>query len=228
VDTRLRGSIGMGRAGRQRRDQRRVPPTQTITVYVADDRLSALWRLLSATGMRRGEVVALRWSDLAGAKLTVGARTSTTAAGKVVHQDDGKSDSAVRTITLDPGTVAALKAQKVAQLEERLHAGPAWSTDDDDQDLMFTLVDGRGLRPDYLSRLFAQLARKAGLPPDGGLHNKLRHTYATLALRAGVPVKVVSERLGHKDINVTLAIYQHVGEADDERAAEATAGFLPG
>lgn len=92
---------------------------------------------------------------------------------------------------------------------------------------LITCADVRK-RPDYLSRRFAQLARAAGLPCDGGLHRKLRHTYVTLALRNGVPVKVVSERLGHKDVNVTLAIYAHVSEADDARAADVTATFLDG
>lgn len=66
------------------------------------------------------------------------------------------------------------------------------------------------------------------MPAEGGLHQLLRHTYATLAIRNGVPVKVVSERLGHASVAITMSIYQHVSEADDEAAAEATAGFLPG
>ncbi|HSJ46095.1 MAG TPA: tyrosine-type recombinase/integrase, partial [Euzebyales bacterium] len=61
-----------------------------------------------------------------------------------------------------------------------------------------------------------------------GPHQLLRHTYATCALRAGVPVKVVSERLGHASVGITMTIYQHVTDADDERAAEATARFLDG
>lgn len=66
----------------------------------------------------------MTWSDLAGSKLTIGARTTRTAARKVVHQDDGKSDAAMRTITLDPKTVAVLKAHNVAQLEERRPPDP--------------------------------------------------------------------------------------------------------
>lgn len=195
---------------------------------VADHRLYGLWRLLAATGLRRAEVLGLRWSDLDGTTLVVAERTVTTAAGKVVWQDDGKSAKAARRIALDATTLQALRVHRQRQLEEHLAVGPAWSSDPRDEGLMFTLQDGRAIRPDSCWRMFTRLAKAAGLSHKGGLHVLLRHSYATAALRAGVSPEVVSARVGHAHVATTLSIYAHVTEADDQDAADATAAYLDG
>lgn len=82
---------------------------------------------------------------------------------------------------------------------------------------MVTNVDGAAPNPEAFSNLFAKLVRAAGLPPIR-LHD-LRHSYATAALAAGVPVKVLSQRIGHADVGVTLAVHAHVMPGDDEDAA---------
>lgn len=83
--------------------------------------------------------------------------------------------------------------------------------------LVVTNIDGSASNPEAFSNLFADLARRAGLPVIR-LHD-LRHSYATEALAAGVPVKVVSQRVGHADVGVTLRVYAHVMPGDDEDAA---------
>ena len=83
--------------------------------------------------------------------------------------------------------------------------------------LVVTNVDGSAPNPEAFSNLFAKLVRAAGLQPIR-LHD-LRHSYATAALAAGVPVKVLSQRIGHADVGVTLTVYAHVMPGDDEEAA---------
>jgi integrase len=103
---------------------------------------------------------------------------------------EAKTASSRRQLALDPFTVAALKAHRARQLEERLAWGPAWT----DTGLVFTRENGQVLHPEHVTKRFARLARDAGLPPIT-LHG-IRHSYATAALAAGEPLKVVSERLG--------------------------------
>jgi hypothetical protein len=143
-----------------------------------------------------------------------------TVAGKPTIRLGTKSPAGERSIALDPATVAALKAHRARQLEERLACGEAWR----DHGLVFTREDGTPLRPTQLTRMFARLARGAGLP-NLTLHG-LRHTYATASLRAGVPVKVVSERLGHANTAITSDLYQHVLKAMDAEAANTVARLI--
>jgi integrase len=139
-----------------------------------------------------------------------------------IVQDDGKTDSAERTLALDARTVAALRAWKVRQTEERL----AWPSDWPSTGLVFTREDGVGQRPKRISSLFTAEVDRVGLPRIG-VHG-LRHTYATAALRAGVSPEVVSKRLGHANVIVTLSIYAHVFEQDDQAAADLTANAIYG
>ena len=100
------------------------------------------------------------------------------------------------------------------QNADHLLAGGSWA---DSGGLVVTNVDGSPPNPEAFSNLFVDLAMRAGLPPIR-LHD-LRHSYATAALASGVPVKVVSQRVGHADVGVTLKVYAHVLPGDDEDAA---------
>ena len=102
----------------------------------------------------------------------------------------------------------------------------AWECSWPDSDLAFTREDGTVLHPEAITKRFGTLSGKTGLPPLT-LHG-LRHSHATALLRAGVPVAVVSKRLGHKNIGVTLTIYAHALPGDDEDAAEMGAQLLAG
>lgn len=127
-----------------------------------------------------------------------------------------------RLIALDLATVAALRAHRKAQLEERL----AWGGRYEDNGLVFAWENGKPIHPDRLSQQFDRYIEKLGLP-DIRLHD-LRHTYATLALRAGIHPKVVSERLGHSTISITLDTYSHAIPAMQEEAAEKVARLVFG
>lgn len=188
-----------------------------------DDRLYAMWLLYITTGMRRGEVLGLRWSDI-----------DLDASALRVHQNltvvDGepfigkpKTAKSKRAIRLDPETVAALREHRSRQATERLACGPAW---DHSNDLVFTHADGRMLHPARVSKWFSHRAKRAGLPRIR-LHD-LRHSYATAALKAGVPMKVVSDRLGHANIAITSDLYTHVDAATDQQAANEVASAILG
>lgn len=187
----------------------------------ADDRLAPMWRLLLTTGMRRGELLGLRWTDVdfASGRLTI--RQTRGMVESRVEAGTPKTRAGSRTIAVDPVTVAALKAWKRQQAVERLAMGAGW------QDLDGLIVlepDGTAVHPQVLSRRFKAAARRVGLPVIR-LHDT-RHSYATAALAAGVPVKVLSQRLGHSDVGVTLRIYAHVMPGDDEAAAVQAAAVL--
>jgi integrase len=125
-----------------------------------------------------------------------------------------------RSVALDGDTVAALRAHRKVQAAERLALGPGHR----DQGLVFCREDGAPLHPERVSAVFAGHARAAGLPRIR-LHD-VRHSYATLALAAGVHPKVVSERLGHAAISLTLDTYSHAVPALQEDAAERVSALL--
>ncbi len=171
---------------------------------VKDDRLYALWAMAIVTGMRRGELLALRWEDVDLDKgvVTVNRSLQYLESQHLVFQDL-KTQKSRRQIPIPQSVVAVLRQHKVRQLEERLKLGH-WEAGS----LVFTNTMGRPIIPTELSKYFKRLVRKANLP-DIRFHD-LRHTTATLLLRKGVHPKVVQERLGHATINITLDIYSHV------------------
>jgi integrase len=182
--------------------------TDDVRVFLAavdDHPYKIAFLLLATTGMRRGEVLGLRWSDvdLDGAQLAV-ANTRTTA-GRDVVMGPPKTPRSRRHVYLDKQTLWALREHRKRQREQRLAAGPAWH---DTEDLVVRDPIGRPLQPDTLSRTFDRIVRTLDVPRIR-LHD-LRHTHATLALKAGVHPKVVSERLGHATVSVTLDLYSHV------------------
>lgn len=188
--------------------------------YVADDRLAAAFRVAAVTGCRRGELLGLKWSDLAGERLTI-ARAYTMIGGSP-QISDTKTEASARVVELDTATVAAMKRWKLHQLEERV----AWGAGYHDDGWLFTRENGTPLRPDWMTRRFQRLAAKAGLPVIG--FHGLRHSTATAMLRRGVGVKIVSELLGHGDISTTLRTYQAIMPGDHRAAVELLAALLDG
>ena len=183
--------------------------------HVASDRLYPLWRLAAWTGMRRGELAGLTWRDvdLEAATITV-KRARVTVSSTDVRESKPKTHKGRRQVELDEETKAALEAWQDRQQAER----KAWPGEWPSHGLVFTLQDGSALHPDYLSRAFRAHAKRAKLPTIR-LHD-LRHTHATLLLAAGVPVKVVSERLGHSTVAFTMEVYQHVLPGDQRDAVQ--------
>jgi integrase len=193
---------------------------RTFLTHVRDDRLYAAWMLFATTGMRRGEIAGLRWVDVDLAAGRVTPRKPRVEVNYKVHVSEPKTAKGKRSLALDPATAAALREHRARQAEERLIVGPGWQ----DSGLVFTWGDGRPLHPERFSRWFERLAREAGLPKIR-LHD-VRHSYATAALAAGVPAKVVSERLGHANIAITMDTYSHVLPGMDERAASVVARLI--
>jgi integrase len=185
------------------------------------DRLAAVWHLFATTGMRRGEVLGLRWADvdMAGKRITI--RQTRTMVGDRPETGTPKTAAGVRVIALDDATVAALRRWKGRQGRERLAMGAGWF---DTGGLIATEPDGTPIHPQVLTRRFHAASKAAGLPAIR-LHD-VRHSYATAALGAGVPVKVLAARLGHADIAVTLRTYAHVMPNDDANAAAIVAASL--
>jgi integrase len=172
------------------------------------------------TGLRRAELCGLRWQDvdLDNARLVV--RQTITTPDHEATLGDVKSTRSRRVIDLDGVTVTVLRAHRVHQLEERLHGGSAWI----DSGLVFTMPDGRGWHPDVITRAFARLVQKSGLPRIR-LHD-LRHTHATHLLAAGTNIRVTSERLGHASVAFTLDVYGHVLPGQQADAAAAVAALV--
>jgi integrase len=175
--------------------------------------------------VRRSELLGLPWPavdlEATPGRLAV-VQTVVVIDRRPVVVAEAKTASSRRQLALDPFTVAALKARRVRQLEERLAWGPAWT----DTGLVFTREDGQVLHPEHVTKRFARLARDAGLSPIT-LHG-VHHSYATAALAAGEPLKVVSERLGHASTSITANLYQHVLPSMDERTANAVANLILG
>ncbi len=178
------------------------------------ERWAIIWLLALATGMRRGELCGLRWSDvdLDGAVVAVNSSV-TQIGGKRVASTPKNHER--RKVAIDQRTRDALKVWRKFQAAERLEWGPAYV---DTEGLLFTWQNGAPVMPDYLTKEFTKAITRAGAGlPRMTLHGT-RHTHATTLLREGVPVHVVSKRLGHKDPSVTLNVYADAIPEDDDRA----------
>jgi len=190
---------------------------------VRSDRLYAAWTLAVTTGMRRGEILGLRWGDVDVSDMTLTVSQIRTVANYQVVTLSPKTEKGARTISLDGQTVAALRAHRVAQVEEKLLYGSGYH---DGADYVFRRTDGEPIHPERFSSWFKQHCRRAGLPLVR--FHDIRHSYVTALLKQGTPLKVVSQRVGHASPMVTLAIYQHVLPGDDRAAAEVGARLILG
>lgn len=181
--------------------------TRRFAAGTADDDLAALWLLAVSVGLRRGELIGLRWSDIDFERgtLTVARTQTRTEDCKWIIGDSAKSGTSHRTIKLPLVCLAALRHHRVEQVKRRLLLGADWQ----DTGAVFDFGDGRHIPdPDLINRRFRSIIRALALPtitPHG-----LRHTAATNALRRGVPVHVVAQMLGHADPSITLRVYAHV------------------
>ena len=180
-----------------------------------DTEWEAFYRLALFTGARRGELLALRWSDVDWDAGTVTIRSNLVeVAGKPVETTPKNGEA--RVVTLDTATVLVLRAHRKNQAQARLEVGPYWKGDADSR--VTVKGDGSDVAPKSASQHWARLRRRLGVPSQVRLHDS-RHTHATLLLEAGEPLHVVADRLGHKDASVTSTVYAHVLRGQQDQAA---------
>ena len=164
----------------------------------------------------------LRWQDFDLQRRTASVVQTVVVVNHVEQLSTPKTARGTRVVDLDDGTITALRAHRARQHQERLLMGDGWR----ERDLIFCKVDGEALHPERVSREFLRRIERWSLPPLT-LHG-LRHTWATLALKAGINAKVVQERLGHATIGITLGTYSHVTEGMQREAANTVAAVIFG
>jgi integrase len=172
------------------------------------DGLYPLWELLLREGMRRGEALGLRWKDLnferGSAHIVQTVVADKANKGTAAIQARTKTGSGARSVRLSRETLAALQSHRQRWLYRRSDSSTTWQ----ETDLILCTSRGGPINPDNVDRSFSAIVRAAGLRRIK-VH-ELRHTSATLLLMAGIPAKVVSEKLGHASIAITLDTYSHV------------------
>jgi integrase len=174
----------------------------------------SLIHLAVFTGLRRGELLGLRWKD-------VDLDLADLSVSQVLHRLPGKrtvfaepkTQKARRVVALSPTAILTLRAHRERQEADRESVGRIPAADD----LVFSQPDGSPILPDTVTHAFYRIAEKAGL--KGFTFHDLRHTHASLMLSQGIHPKVVQERLGHATISTTLDIYSHVAPHIQTQAA---------
>lgn len=188
---------------------------------VKDTRLEPAWRLAAMTGMRRGEVLGLRWRDINFDQSRLAVRHTIVSVAYEVLDSSPKSHQA-RVVDLDPATVAILQRHRDRQDAERVEFGSEY----EGRDLVICSENGSPVHPQSFSQAFDRAVARINVRRIR-LHD-LRHTHATIAMKAGVPVKVISERLGHESPAFTLKQYAHVLPGMQAEAAELIAVVVGG
>lgn len=172
------------------------------------DELTPIWHLLALEGLRRGEALGLRWKDFNEDRGTIHISQTVVAdksnRGAAVVQSRTKTKTGARTVKLTPDTFDLLQARQTERTDRARFAGVTLNGND----LIVCTATGGPVNPSNVSRSFERLVKLAGLPRIR-VHD-LRHSAATMLLRAGIPAKIVSERLGHAKVSITLDTYSHV------------------
>jgi integrase len=188
--------------------------------------LSLFLEVDAALGARRGELLALRWSDIEGGRVVIGRSLCQTfrlvdgPKGPVKVHDvltfKTTKTEGIRVLALPAATLGALEAHRAKQDEFRRQFGPDYRGN---LDLIFANPDGTPLRPDSISATVSALFRRLKIPkPKGVSLHLLRHSHGSHLLANGVPLPVVSERLGHSSVRVTADVYSHAINGQDDEA----------
>jgi integrase len=217
--------VDMPRSARRKIAALRMEDVRRLLDTVRGDRLEAIVTVALAVGLRRGEMLGLRWEDvnLERRTLTVRARVNRVRKLGIIVRAGTKTEAGdERTIVLPTSIVQALKAHRARQLEARLAAGSRWKgpeyTDGCMTGLVFTSDVGTVLDPRNLNQYFDRVRERAGLPTH--TFHGLRHDCASLLLAQGVPLWAVSKILGHSGIQVTANVYGHLASELQWDAAE--------
>ncbi|TCP61247.1 site-specific integrase [Baia soyae] len=175
-----------------------------------------------STGMRRGEIFGLRWSDVDFKNQTLSIRqTLQRLKGKgLVFKKSAKNDGSRRSVAISSEIIKLLQVLKATQEECKQNLGVYYQ----DHDLVFSNEDGTPINVDYVSREFGRSVKKLDIPYVR--FHDLRHTHATLLLQQGEHPKIISERLGHSTISITMDIYSHVMPNMQREATDKLDRFL--
>jgi integrase len=182
--------------------------------------LHPLLHFMAYRGPRRGEACGLLDAEVRLDKAEVSIVNQIAVPGGATRHKKPKSESGNRDVVLDPDTVTVFRRYKARRAQWQLAAGPAWP----DTGLFFVRRDGRAWHPGSVSQRFRRLIQRGNFPPVR-LHD-LRHSAATIALQAGVDIKVVSEQLGHSTTTLTRDTYQSVSKSLHHEAASAVAAKI--
>jgi integrase len=174
--------------------------------------MATFLEVAAATGARRGELLALRWSDIQEGRAIITRSLSQT---RQVLKFKGTKSERPRDLKVPASALAALDRHRKRQDEFREQFGPEYRAD---LDLIFANPDGTPLRPNSVSSVVSLLFRRLGLPKGASLHS-LRHSHGSHLLADGVPLPVVSERLGHSSVRTTAEVYAHAIRGQDDEAA---------
>jgi len=181
---------------------------------ISEHRLFALYRLAIFSGARKGEIIALKWSDLDFERQTLSiSKNRLYFNHKTIEQNRTKGGEGRRVISLDPETVEILRSHRKRQFEERLSAGELWKESGN----IFVTVDGEPIHYSTPTAIFARYRDKLGLR-EQRFHD-LRHLHATQLLQNETPLHVVSKRLGHSQVMTTASIYAHVTSEQEKKAS---------
>ena len=196
--------------------------TKAMTVF-RESQYGDFYQLGLMTGMRRGELVGLKWANvnLANQQLQV-VNTLQRITGQGLMNGQPKTERSRRSIALSADTVALLHEIRGRQITQQLEVSDAWT----DSGYVFTDASGMPVDPNLATRALKKVVATAGLPKLT-IHG-LRHTHATILLEQGINPKVVSERLGHASVATTMDIYSHVLPDMQEKAARAIDAALAG
>lgn len=196
---------------------------QQLLTCLQDEPLKyrAIVTTLLYTGMRRGELCGLEWSDIDFEHSLIDiSRSSIYVPSRGVFDDETKTQSSKRVIKVPAEAMDLLRKLKAEQLETRLLIGDRWV----DSGKVFIQWDGKPIYPDTLTKWFGDFVARHDLPKIH-LHS-LRHTNATLLIAGGADLRTVSKRLGHSNMTTTSNIYTHAIQSADERAADLLGDIL--
>ncbi len=188
---------------------------------IVGERLYALYHLAVYRGLRRGELIALRWPDVDLDDGFIEIRRNIVQLGKQTEEGAPKSGESQRLIALDDDTIAVLRAHRDRQQKERADLGQQWAADS----FVFATAEGGSLNPDYVSRHLTALIKTVAVPVIT-LH-QLRHTAASLMLEAGADLKYVQHVLGHSSIYITAKLYVHITRRLDLKRSRQVAAMIP-
>lgn len=191
-----------------------------------EHRLFAAVYLDLSTGLRRGELLALKWSnvDLDEGNIKITENLVRVKGGSKIHKP--KTKSSIRTVHLPSRVVEALKAHKVRQEEEKAKAEEKEKGSYQDNGLVFCQPNGKPIQPRNFQRMFEGWVKKAGLPKETRLHD-LRHTFVTRMFAAGIDIKTVQSFTGHSDTRTLLETYAHAINEAQKKAASIMNDLLP-